>query len=103
MPENCSSDCPMASRIEALEADSRHNKEAHKEFYSGAEASRTASALLEEKVKQIKADTEEIKENVQALKDKPGKRWESLVGYVLSAIAGAFILWLASGMPGVGK
>lgn len=102
MPENCSTDCPMASRIKALEADSIHNKEAHKEFYTGAENARVTSALLEERVVQIKKDTEEIKESVQELKDKPGKRWESLVGYAVSAIAGAFLAWLASGMPGVG-
>ena len=35
--------------------------------------------------------------------DKPAKRWESLVGYALSALVGAFLLWLAAGMPGVGK
>ena len=43
-----------------------------------------------------------ITEKVNTLADKPGKRWESLVGCVLSALAGAFILWLASGMPGAG-
>ena len=38
---------------------------------------------------------------VKALADKPAKRWESLVGYGLSALAGAFLLWVASGMPGL--
>ena len=38
---------------------------------------------------------------VKALADKPAKRWESLVGYALSALTGAFLLWVASGMPGL--
>ncbi len=104
MQESCNAgECSMLPRIEALERDNERNKEAHKEFYAKFETSHTAVALIEARIGQIKADTEEIKESVRELKDKPGKRWESLVGYALSALAGAFLLWLSSGMPGIGK
>ena len=103
MPEKCSdAACPLLPRVEALEEENRHNKEAHKVFYEKLEGSHTSVALIEERMSQIKEDTEEIKETVQELKDKPGKRWETLVGCLLSALAGAFLYWLAAGMPGVG-
>lgn len=104
MHDNCNpDDCPLTPRVEALEREMEHNKDAHKEFYEKLENYHTNAALIEERIGQIKADTEEIKESVKELKDKPAKRWESLVGYALSALVGAFLLWVASGMPGVVK
>lgn len=104
MPEKCGDlACPLLPRVEALEDESKHNKEAHKEFYSKLEASHTTVAVIEERLDQIREDTAEIKGSVQEINDKPGKRWEALIACIASAIAGAFVLWLASGMPGVGK
>ena len=95
MPEACNpNDCPLLPRVEALERDSAHNKEAHKEFYSKLEGSHTAVALIEERMTQIKEDTEEIKESVRELKDKPAKRWEGLVEKALWAICAAVIAFL---------
>lgn len=94
MTENCSENCPMLPRIEALERDSGHNKEAHKEFYSKLETSHTSVALIEERMRQIKDDTEEIKESVHELKAKPGKRWDGLVDKVIWAVLGGVIEFL---------
>ena len=95
MPENCNpSDCPMRPRIEALEADSKHNKDAHKDFYGRLERSHTSVALIEERMGQIKADTEEIKDAVRELKDKPAKRWEGIVEKALWAVCAAVIAFL---------
>ena len=44
--------CHLVPRIEALERDSEHNKEAHKDFYSRLENSHTAVALIEERMSQ---------------------------------------------------
>ena len=86
--------CPLVPRIEALERDSEHNKETHKDFYSRLENSHTAVALIEERMGQIKADTEEIKEAVQEMKDKPGRRWDGIVEKAIWAITAAFIAFL---------
>lgn len=95
MPERCNdAGCPMLPRIEALERDGQHNKEAHKEFYERLEGSHTAVALIEERVTQIKEDTGEIKVSVQELKDKPGKRWEAVVEKALWAVCAAVIAFL---------
>ena len=89
MPENCpdsAKTCPFRARIEALEQEIVHNKDAHKEFYNRLDASHTSVAVIEERLNQIKEDTEEIKASLQAeksavqeLRDKPGKRWEGIV------------------------
>lgn len=97
MNETCAEnlrDCPYLQRIESLERDNEHNKDTHKEFYGKLEASRTTVALIEERIRQIKADTEEIKVSVQELKDKPGKRWESIVEKAIWAVAAAVIAFL---------
>ena len=60
-------------------------------------------AALAEKLDGIDEKLDGLTEKVESLMDKPAKRRESLVGYALSALVGAFLLWVASGMPGVGK
>lgn len=87
-------ECPFLQRIETLEKDNEHNKNTHKEFYGKLEASRTTVALIEERIRQIKEDTEEIKTSVQELKDKPGKRWEAIVEKAIWAVAAAVIAFL---------
>jgi len=91
---DCNESCPYLPRIEALEEESRHNKEAHKEFYSKLEASHTSVALIEQRLDQIKEDTEEIKTTVQVMRDKPGKRWDGLVEKALWAVCAAVIAFL---------
>lgn len=94
MLENCQEPCPLLPRVEALEEESKHNKEAHKEFYSKLEASRTSVALIEQRLDQIKEDTKEIRSTVQVMKDKPAKRWEGIVDKALWLIIGSVITYL---------
>jgi len=49
----------------------------------------------------LKTDVGEIKTDVKSLMDKPAKRWDGLVNKILYAIAGAFVMWLFSGAPGM--
>jgi len=101
MPDKCLEPCPYLARIEALEDESRHNKEAHKEIYGKLEASHTSVALIEQRLDQIKEDTEEIKTTVQVMRDKPAKRWEGLVEKALWAVCAAVIAFLLArvGLP----
>lgn len=46
-----------------------------------------SQARVEKKVNAVKDDVDE-------LKAKPGKRWESVIGYALSAIVGGAIAWV---------
>lgn len=60
-------------------------------------------AVFAKEQEHIQQDVREIKADVKALTDKPGKRWEGLVDKILLVLAGAFAAWLASGAPGVGS
>lgn len=59
-------------------------------------------AVFAKEQEHIQQDVKEIKADVKALTDKPGKRWEGLVDKILLVLAGAFVAWIASGAPGVG-
>ena len=38
---------------------------------------------------------------VDTMEAKPGKRWDKLISSLIGALGGAFLVWVASGMPGV--
>ena len=104
MPENCNpSECPMEPRISALERANAQHGETHREIFRRLNDVERDNAVQDAHYKAIDAKLDEITVTVKALADKPAKRWESLVGYALSALAGAFLLWMAAGMPGAGK
>lgn len=86
--------CPLEHRVEALERENEHNKEAHKDFYARLESSHTNVALIEERMGQIKADTEEIKTTVQELRDKPAKRWDGAMDKVICTVIGVIVGFL---------
>lgn len=102
MNENCNpNDCPLEPRVSALErANERHSK-THRELFRRMNDVERDNAVQEAHYNAITGKLDEISATVKTLADKPGKRWESLVGYGLSALAGAFLLWVASGMPGL--
>ena len=95
MHENCNpSDCPVSARVDALEKEFNryrgNSSDTHRQMFE------RIGALdgMDEKL-------DAITEKVNTLAEKPAKRWESIVGYALSALVGAFLLWLASGLPGL--
>ena len=108
MPEPCNpNDCPVSARVDALEKEfdryRGNSSETHKQMFDRIGALEQNKAALAEKLDGIDEKLDGLTEKVESLMDKPAKRWESLVGYALSALVGAFLLWVASGMPGVGK
>lgn len=61
----------------------------------------TTVAVMANTQERMGDDITEIKSDVKALTDKPGKRWDRVVDKIVAAIVGAFLLWLATGMPGL--
>lgn len=61
----------------------------------------TTVGILATKQEAVETDVKEIKAGVNSLMEKPAKRWEGLVDKLLYVIAGAFLAWLISGLPGV--
>lgn len=56
---------------------------------------------IAERLGDLNAKLDGLVARISEVESKPAKRWESLVGYVLGAIAGAFIMWAAAGTPGL--
>lgn len=99
-------ECTMKDRIEALEEESKKHRVDHGKFYERFNALEKSAAVTEERYNKIREDTKEIKDRIKQnndaiheLKDKPGKRWDSLISCMISAIAGAFVLWIGMGLP----
>ena len=107
MHDNCNpSDCPVSARVDALEREfdryRGNSSDTHRQMFDRIGALEQSGATLKAKLDGMDDKLDALTETAQALADKPAKRWESLVASALSALAGAFLLWLATGMPGVG-
>ena len=49
--------------------------------------------VLADREERVEKDVSEIKENVQEMKAKPGKRWDSVVDKVIFTIVGAVVTY----------
>lgn len=45
--------------------------------------------VLAEREERVESDVKEIKEDVKALNDKPAKRWDALVGQIITIVVAA--------------
>lgn len=53
-----------------------------------------ALTKVNDKVDNIDDDVKEIKKDMKDIKDKPGKRMDQIIGYILSAIIGGIISFI---------
>ena len=58
------------------------------------QSSRTSLKVTTNEQKNIKTDVEEIKVDVKAIAEKPGKRWDAVVDKVVWAVCAAVIAFL---------
>ena len=87
--------------VEKLAGSNRHRLEDIEKRQDNLDELVKSVALFAQEQEYIKQDVKEIKADVKALTDKPAKRWESLLDKLLLVAAGAFLGWLAAGMPGL--
>ena len=87
--------------VEKLAGSNRHRLEDIEKRQDNLDELVKSVALFAQEQEYIKEDVKEIKADVKALTDKPAKRWDSLVDKLLLVAAGAFLGWLAAGMPGL--
>ena len=87
--------------VEKLAGSNRHRIDDMEKRQDNLDELVKSVALFAQEQEYIKEDVKEIKSDVKALTDKPAKRWESLVDKLLLVAAGAFLGWLAAGMPGL--
>ena len=87
--------------VEKLAGSNRHRIDDMEKRQDNLDDLVASVAVFAKEQEHIQADVKEIKADVKALTDKPAKRWESLVDKLLLVAAGAFLGWLAAGMPGL--
>lgn len=61
----------------------------------------TAVEVMATKQDTMGESVERLEGKVDSLETKPAKRWDGLVDKILLVLAGAFVAWIASGMPGI--
>ena len=56
----------------------------------------SVSALANEQ-EHIKEDVTEIKADVKSLSERPGKRWDSIVGAIITGVVSFIVAWVLKG------
>ena len=57
----------------------------------------TAVAVMAEKMDTMNTNLADMRTEVEEIKNKPAKRWESVVSTIIGARVGAFVGWLIAG------
>lgn len=98
----CENNCVNEHRIKNLEEDLREFKERnskdHKEFYNRLEDVGKDMVSFKSDREHINAKLDEISTDVKSLAEKPAKRYETIVTSVLTAIIGALVGFILSGV-----
>ena len=98
----CENNCVNEHRIKNLEEDLREFKERnskdHKEFYNRLEDVEKDMVSSKSDREHINAKLDEISTDVKSLAEKPAKRYETIVTSALTAIIGALVGFILSGV-----
>lgn len=98
----CENNCVNEHRIKNLEEDLRDFKERnskdHKEFYNRLEDVEKDMVSSKSDREHINAKLDEIRTDVKSLTEKPAKRYEMIVTSILTAIIGALVGFILSGV-----
>lgn len=104
MPEKCTEPCGDLRRLErALDRLQEQNSETYREIFQRLNDLDKVEAAQVEQFITVNGKLDKLLAWQENQRDKPAKRWETVVSCALSSLAGAFLLWLAAGMPGVGR
>lgn len=82
MPDCTNCNCKYEQVIKELVEDKERNRKRHERFYSYITESEKQKGSLEEWQKRILDELKQIKADVTELKNRPVKRYESILGSV---------------------
>lgn len=98
---NCPHEVDFAEKLATLEQRSKSNTHRLDEldaWRKDQSALISSVATLASEQKHIKSDVEEIKTDVKAIAEKPGKRWEAIVEKITMLLVGAAVAYALSGV-----
>lgn len=90
--------CINEFRISELEKDSQRNQKTHKEFFSRFENMNERMVGYEKDMSYLRETMTEISKDVKEIKEKPTKRYETVVACVITCIVSAIIGFLLNGI-----
>lgn len=84
--------CPFAGRVEALEraADAEHQARSrtHEKIYDRLRELERNLSVVSTQYAQIISQLSALSADIAALKDKPAKRWDTVIAAAISALVG---------------
>ena len=100
--KECENKCVNEHRFKQIEDDLKQLREKnsadHKEFYNRLEADGKAMVESREDRKHINEKLDKIDVNVESLMQKPAKRYDTVVTGIITAVIGALVGFLLSGV-----
>lgn len=104
MADECrATSCPYETIIEELKRDAERNSEQHREFYNKFNVQATAIAISEERYQnllnamaRLEASISNIGNSLEEIKQKPSKRWDSVVTTALGCVVTAIVVYVLS-------
>lgn len=98
----CEHECMNEHRLQELEKNfhemQEKQSERHKEFYSRIGKLEQKTALYSNDLDHIKETVDEMNNNVKILMAAPGKRYETVVVCIITAVVGAVVGFMLSGI-----
>ena len=95
---DCTTNCINEHRLLEIEKDIQRNTEAHRDFYDRFEKMNGRMVGYEKDMTYLTATITDISNNVKEIKEKPAKRWDTVVACALTALVSAIITFLLSGV-----
>ena len=95
---DCTTNCINEHRLLEIEKDIQRNTVTHKEFFDRFEKRNGRMVGYEKDMTYLTATITDISNNVKEIKEKPAKRWDTVVACALTALVSAIITFLLSGV-----
>lgn len=94
MSEKCADNCPLASRVEALEGANKNHSRTHEGMYDRIRKLETENAVQNAHWKNVDSKLDELAVMIRDLTGKAGKRWDKAVETALAAIVTGAVCFL---------
>lgn len=98
----CEHDCFNEHRLDEIEKNIQQMQskqtERHKEFYDRIGALEQKTALYSNDLDHIKETVDEMNSNLKILMAVPGKRYDTIIVCIITAVVGAVIGFMLSGI-----
>lgn len=102
MDGQCGKGCPIADKVSRLENQldeyQAQNGDSHREIYGRLNALETASAVIKVQYDSIIQKLDELARKVGDLEQKPGRRWDAVVGALIGAVVSGLAVYFMAKM-----